>query len=120
MNDLMSPLLRKRSLCTFNKMCGHRADVLLDFEDGQLAAAFRTACCPGSQESTSRLSVCSLVQSFDSRTDVVGLPVSLPQDTVSVHRPGFYADRFFKFMSSMVFKKSSCEFNLTLNSQRGL
>lgn len=36
--------------------------------------------------------------------------ISLPQDTVSVHRPGFYADRFFKFMSSMVFKKSSCEF----------
>lgn len=31
------------------------------------------------------------------------------QDTVSVHRPGFYADRFFKFMSSTVFKKSSCE-----------
>uniref|UniRef100_A0A3B3UEN0 Phosphatidylinositol-4-phosphate 5-kinase type 1 gamma n=1 Tax=Poecilia latipinna TaxID=48699 RepID=A0A3B3UEN0_9TELE len=29
-------------------------------------------------------------------------------DTVSVHRPGFYADRFFKFMSSTVFKKSSC------------
>ncbi|XP_032427575.1 phosphatidylinositol 4-phosphate 5-kinase type-1 gamma isoform X2 [Xiphophorus hellerii] len=28
-------------------------------------------------------------------------------DTVSVHRPGFYADRFFKFMSSTVFKKSS-------------
>ncbi|XP_029284826.1 phosphatidylinositol 4-phosphate 5-kinase type-1 gamma isoform X2 [Cottoperca gobio] len=28
-------------------------------------------------------------------------------DTVSVHRPGFYADRFFKFMSSAVFKKSS-------------
>lgn len=28
-------------------------------------------------------------------------------DTVSVHRPGFYADRFFKFMSSNVFKKSS-------------
>ncbi|TNN66784.1 Phosphatidylinositol 4-phosphate 5-kinase type-1 gamma [Liparis tanakae] len=28
-------------------------------------------------------------------------------DTVSVHRPGFYADRFFKFMSSVVFKKSS-------------
>ncbi|KAM3876130.1 phosphatidylinositol 4-phosphate 5-kinase type-1 gamma [Diretmus argenteus] len=28
-------------------------------------------------------------------------------DTVSVHRPGFYADRFFKFMSNMVFKKSS-------------
>uniref|UniRef100_A0A8C7QFH0 PIPK domain-containing protein n=1 Tax=Oncorhynchus mykiss TaxID=8022 RepID=A0A8C7QFH0_ONCMY len=32
-------------------------------------------------------------------------------DTVSVHRPGFYADRFFKFMSSNVFKKSSCELN---------
>uniref|UniRef100_A0A3B5LWD8 Phosphatidylinositol-4-phosphate 5-kinase, type I, gamma a n=1 Tax=Xiphophorus couchianus TaxID=32473 RepID=A0A3B5LWD8_9TELE len=30
-------------------------------------------------------------------------------DTVSVHRPGFYADRFFKFMSSTVFKKSSCD-----------
>uniref|UniRef100_A0AAY4E8E4 PIPK domain-containing protein n=1 Tax=Denticeps clupeoides TaxID=299321 RepID=A0AAY4E8E4_9TELE len=28
-------------------------------------------------------------------------------DTVSVHRPCFYADRFFKFMSSTVFKKSS-------------
>ncbi|XP_068599601.1 phosphatidylinositol 4-phosphate 5-kinase type-1 gamma [Brachionichthys hirsutus] len=28
-------------------------------------------------------------------------------DTVSVHRPGFYAERFFKFMSNTVFKKSS-------------
>ncbi|XP_028259568.1 phosphatidylinositol 4-phosphate 5-kinase type-1 gamma isoform X2 [Parambassis ranga] len=28
-------------------------------------------------------------------------------DTVSVHRPGFYADRFLKFMSNNVFKKSS-------------
>ncbi|XP_077464380.1 phosphatidylinositol 4-phosphate 5-kinase type-1 gamma isoform X2 [Stigmatopora argus] len=28
-------------------------------------------------------------------------------DTVSVHRPGFYADRFFKFMNSTVFRKSS-------------
>nr|XP_046248008.1 phosphatidylinositol 4-phosphate 5-kinase type-1 gamma isoform X4 [Scatophagus argus] len=28
-------------------------------------------------------------------------------DTVSVHRPGFYADRFFKFMNNTVFKKSS-------------
>ncbi|XP_035384484.1 phosphatidylinositol-4-phosphate 5-kinase, type I, gamma b isoform X2 [Electrophorus electricus] len=28
-------------------------------------------------------------------------------DTVSVHRPNFYADRFFKFMSTTVFKKSS-------------
>ncbi|XP_075453710.1 phosphatidylinositol 4-phosphate 5-kinase type-1 beta isoform X2 [Ascaphus truei] len=26
-------------------------------------------------------------------------------DTVSVHRPGFYADRFLKFMNSRVFKK---------------
>ncbi|NXA10180.1 PI51B kinase, partial [Sapayoa aenigma] len=26
-------------------------------------------------------------------------------DTVSVHRPGFYADRFLKFMSTRVFKK---------------
>uniref|UniRef100_A0A3Q3E5P9 PIPK domain-containing protein n=1 Tax=Labrus bergylta TaxID=56723 RepID=A0A3Q3E5P9_9LABR len=29
-----------------------------------------------------------------------------PQDTVSVHRPGFYAERFFKFCSTIVFKKS--------------
>uniref|UniRef100_A0A3P8V7C0 Phosphatidylinositol-4-phosphate 5-kinase type 1 gamma n=1 Tax=Cynoglossus semilaevis TaxID=244447 RepID=A0A3P8V7C0_CYNSE len=29
------------------------------------------------------------------------------KDTVSVHRPGFYADRFLKFMSNTVFKKSS-------------
>ncbi|KAM9439371.1 phosphatidylinositol-4-phosphate 5-kinase, type I, gamma b isoform 3-T3 [Clarias gariepinus] len=28
-------------------------------------------------------------------------------DTVSVHRPNFYADRFYKFMSSTVFRKSS-------------
>ncbi|KAK1806068.1 hypothetical protein P4O66_013116 [Electrophorus voltai] len=28
-------------------------------------------------------------------------------DTVSVHRPSFYADRFFRFMSSMVFRKST-------------
>ncbi|XP_061590490.1 phosphatidylinositol-4-phosphate 5-kinase, type I, beta a isoform X2 [Cololabis saira] len=27
------------------------------------------------------------------------------QDTVSVHRPGFYADRFLKFMGTSVFKK---------------
>uniref|UniRef100_A0A669BRC4 Phosphatidylinositol-4-phosphate 5-kinase type 1 gamma n=1 Tax=Oreochromis niloticus TaxID=8128 RepID=A0A669BRC4_ORENI len=35
------------------------------------------------------------------------ISLSLPQDTVSVHRPGFYADRFLKFMSTTVFKKSS-------------
>uniref|UniRef100_A0A3B3ZGS7 PIPK domain-containing protein n=1 Tax=Periophthalmus magnuspinnatus TaxID=409849 RepID=A0A3B3ZGS7_9GOBI len=28
-------------------------------------------------------------------------------DTVSVHRPGFYAERFFKFCTSTVFRKSS-------------
>ncbi|KAI2667997.1 Phosphatidylinositol 4-phosphate 5-kinase type-1 gamma [Labeo rohita] len=28
-------------------------------------------------------------------------------DTVSVHRPNFYADRFFRFMSSNVFRKST-------------
>ncbi|XP_047185540.1 phosphatidylinositol-4-phosphate 5-kinase, type I, beta a isoform X2 [Scophthalmus maximus] len=31
---------------------------------------------------------------------------SSSQDTVSVHRPSFYADRFLKFMGSTVFKKS--------------
>uniref|UniRef100_G1LGQ0 Phosphatidylinositol-4-phosphate 5-kinase type 1 gamma n=1 Tax=Ailuropoda melanoleuca TaxID=9646 RepID=G1LGQ0_AILME len=30
-------------------------------------------------------------------------------DTVSVHRPSFYAERFFKFMSNTVFRKNSCE-----------
>ncbi|CAG04851.1 unnamed protein product [Tetraodon nigroviridis] len=38
------------------------------------------------------------------------------QDTVSVHRPGFYADRFLKFMSNTVFKKSSCEWRFALKS----
>lgn len=33
----------------------------------------------------------------------------LSQDTVSVHRPSFYAERFFKFMSNTVFRKNSCE-----------
>uniref|UniRef100_A0A1A8Q3M5 Phosphatidylinositol-4-phosphate 5-kinase, type I, gamma b n=1 Tax=Nothobranchius rachovii TaxID=451742 RepID=A0A1A8Q3M5_9TELE len=28
-------------------------------------------------------------------------------DTVSVHRPGFYAERFYRFCSSVVFRKSS-------------
>uniref|UniRef100_A0A8D3E236 PIPK domain-containing protein n=1 Tax=Scophthalmus maximus TaxID=52904 RepID=A0A8D3E236_SCOMX len=28
-------------------------------------------------------------------------------DTVSVHRPGFYAERFYKFCNTIVFKKSS-------------
>uniref|UniRef100_A0A3B5B6U6 Phosphatidylinositol 4-phosphate 5-kinase type-1 alpha-like n=1 Tax=Stegastes partitus TaxID=144197 RepID=A0A3B5B6U6_9TELE len=31
-------------------------------------------------------------------------------DTVSVHRPGFYAERFQKFMCNTVFRKISCEF----------
>lgn len=34
----------------------------------------------------------------------------LSQDTVSVHRPGFYAERFYKFCSTTVFRKSCCEF----------
>uniref|UniRef100_A0A673GNT7 Phosphatidylinositol-4-phosphate 5-kinase, type I, gamma b n=1 Tax=Sinocyclocheilus rhinocerous TaxID=307959 RepID=A0A673GNT7_9TELE len=34
-------------------------------------------------------------------------PFFFSQDTVSVHRPNFYADRFFRFMSSTVFKKST-------------
>uniref|UniRef100_A0A668AAJ1 Phosphatidylinositol-4-phosphate 5-kinase, type I, gamma b n=1 Tax=Myripristis murdjan TaxID=586833 RepID=A0A668AAJ1_9TELE len=29
-------------------------------------------------------------------------------DTVSVHRPGFYAERFYKFCSTTVFRKSCC------------
>uniref|UniRef100_A0A8C9VK87 Phosphatidylinositol-4-phosphate 5-kinase type 1 gamma n=1 Tax=Scleropages formosus TaxID=113540 RepID=A0A8C9VK87_SCLFO len=33
-------------------------------------------------------------------------------DTVSVHRPNFYADRFFRFMSTTVFKKNTCTFSL--------
>lgn len=37
------------------------------------------------------------------------------QDTVSVHRPSFYAERFFKFMSNTVFRKNSCEFTCLLS-----
>lgn len=33
------------------------------------------------------------------------------QDTVSVHRPSFYADRFQKFMCNTVFKKPPCKFD---------
>lgn len=36
-------------------------------------------------------------------------PCFASQDTVSVHRPSFYAERFFKFMSNTVFRKNSCE-----------
>lgn len=32
-------------------------------------------------------------------------PFLAPQDTVSVHRPSFYAERFQQFMSNVVFKK---------------
>ncbi|KAK2542443.1 hypothetical protein Q9233_000535 [Columba guinea] len=31
-------------------------------------------------------------------------------DTVSVHRPSFYAERFFKFMTNTVFRKNSCKY----------
>ena len=35
------------------------------------------------------------------------------QDTVSVHRPGFYAERFLNFMSDKIFKKiPSCKLTL--------
>ncbi|KAG8126951.1 hypothetical protein E2320_022056 [Naja naja] len=37
-------------------------------------------------------------------------------DTVSVHRPSFYAERFFKFMTNTVFRKSSCA---KVNHDRG-
>uniref|UniRef100_A0A8C4F833 PIPK domain-containing protein n=1 Tax=Dicentrarchus labrax TaxID=13489 RepID=A0A8C4F833_DICLA len=35
-------------------------------------------------------------------------------DTVSVHRPGFYAERFQKFMCTVVFRKISCKYNLSI------
>lgn len=34
------------------------------------------------------------------------------QDTVSVHRPGFYAERFQRFMCNTVFKKIPCKWLL--------
>lgn len=47
---------------------------------------------------------------------LLGLPFSnsaanfsAPQDTVSVHRPGFYAERFQRFMCNTVFKKVPCK-----------
>lgn len=36
-------------------------------------------------------------------------PLPVPQDSVSVHRPGFYASRFLKFMSTRVFRKNQCK-----------
>ncbi|KAK2887469.1 hypothetical protein QQF64_013368 [Cirrhinus molitorella] len=40
-------------------------------------------------------------------------------DTVSVHRPSFYADRFQKFMCSTVFKKPSLKTSPSKKSQKG-
>uniref|UniRef100_A0A8D0L1C1 Phosphatidylinositol-4-phosphate 5-kinase type 1 alpha n=1 Tax=Sphenodon punctatus TaxID=8508 RepID=A0A8D0L1C1_SPHPU len=37
-------------------------------------------------------------------------PLVCFQDTVSVHRPSFYADRFLRFMCSTVFKKIPCKY----------
>uniref|UniRef100_A0A674MT44 Phosphatidylinositol-4-phosphate 5-kinase, type I, beta b n=1 Tax=Takifugu rubripes TaxID=31033 RepID=A0A674MT44_TAKRU len=34
-------------------------------------------------------------------------------DSVSVHRPGFYASRFLKFMSTRVFRKNQCKSKLS-------
>lgn len=36
----------------------------------------------------------------------INIPPVRPQDSVSVHRPGFYASRFLKFMSTRVFRKN--------------
>ncbi|KAK2503676.1 hypothetical protein MC885_005950, partial [Smutsia gigantea] len=38
-------------------------------------------------------------------------------DTVSVHRPSFYAERFFKFMTNTVFRKNSCELSGPLGQE---
>ncbi|XP_050993017.1 phosphatidylinositol-4-phosphate 5-kinase, type I, alpha, a isoform X1 [Labeo rohita] len=40
-------------------------------------------------------------------------------DTVSVHRPSFYADRFQKFMCSTVFKKPTLKTSPSKKSQKG-
>lgn len=37
------------------------------------------------------------------------VPAACPQDSVSVHRPGFYASRFLKFMSTRVFRRNQCK-----------
>lgn len=44
-----------------------------------------------------------------SQSDPVPPPPHSLQDTVSVHRPGFYAERFLKFCSTVVFRRSCCE-----------
>uniref|UniRef100_A0A665V085 Phosphatidylinositol 4-phosphate 5-kinase type-1 alpha-like n=1 Tax=Echeneis naucrates TaxID=173247 RepID=A0A665V085_ECHNA len=41
-------------------------------------------------------------------------------DTVSVHRPGFYAERFQQFMCSTVFKKIPCKYAYTLVLKYGV
>uniref|UniRef100_A0A4W5JTN0 Phosphatidylinositol-4-phosphate 5-kinase, type I, gamma b n=1 Tax=Hucho hucho TaxID=62062 RepID=A0A4W5JTN0_9TELE len=48
--------------------------------------------------------------------------ISSDGDTVSVHRPSFYADRFYKFCSTTVFRKSCCDpevFSLQEGARRG-
>uniref|UniRef100_A0A3Q3X9E6 PIPK domain-containing protein n=1 Tax=Mola mola TaxID=94237 RepID=A0A3Q3X9E6_MOLML len=39
-------------------------------------------------------------------------------DTVSVHKPGFYAERFEKFMCNVVFRKILCKFILSISIKK--
>lgn len=48
---------------------------------------------------------CSVVSVF-----LITICLFLSQDTVSVHRPGFYAERFQQFMCNTVFKKIPREY----------
>ncbi|MXQ79027.1 hypothetical protein E5288_WYG000362 [Bos mutus] len=48
------------------------------------------------------MGIIDILQSYRGKPVVPDLSF---QDTVSVHRPSFYADRFLKFMNSRVFKK---------------
>lgn len=58
-----------------------------------------------------RRSVLSIVFECDISIRHLSLSPSCPsfQDSVSVHRPGFYAERFEKFMCNDVFRKALCE-----------
>uniref|UniRef100_A0A3B4DFF5 PIPK domain-containing protein n=1 Tax=Pygocentrus nattereri TaxID=42514 RepID=A0A3B4DFF5_PYGNA len=51
------------------------------------------------------IGIIDILQSY--RKMCVFSKITLLQDTVSVHRPGFYADRFQKFMCNTVFRKMS-------------
>uniref|UniRef100_A0A8C2NY81 PIPK domain-containing protein n=1 Tax=Capra hircus TaxID=9925 RepID=A0A8C2NY81_CAPHI len=53
------------------------------------------------------IGIIDILQSFIKKLEHTWKALVHDGDTVSVHRPSFYAERFFKFMSNTVFRKNS-------------